>query len=166
MIWLLERVKIIVRHMHAFWYIFLTKYFKRRCEIFSLTLATSRNLSLTLRSFIQRGQHGIIAKHLIYRKVILKWRFCCSFLSSLIKHTSARSCPIVYSCSQTHGAIGDKLNKDGKDPVGEYAVKPRPFYSSLPGILESLKLCKSMVWHRFWLGRLRPRLCLGEDAFH
>lgn len=71
MICLLERLKIIVRHMRrAFWYIFLTKYVKTRCEIFSLTLATSRNLSLTLRSFIQRGQHVIIAKQLIYHKVL------------------------------------------------------------------------------------------------
>ena len=107
MIWLVEWRKIIVLHVrHAFWCIVLTQSAKRRLEIFifevlMITRArSSKSFTLclymkTIRTklaevqfayFVQRDQHGIIAKDLT-QSSILMWRFRCScrrsFLNSL-----------------------------------------------------------------------------------
>ena len=107
MIWLVEWGKIIVPHVrHAFWWNFLTWSARRRREIFIFevptTMRTRSSKSFlhclcmkTIRAkkakvhsayFVQRDQHGIIAKDLGLRtqSSILMWRFLCSCRRSFL----------------------------------------------------------------------------------
>jgi len=108
MIWLVEWRKIIVLHVrHAFWCNVLTWSAKRRGEIFIFEVLTttgarsSKSFLLCLYTkticakqpkvhsayFVQRDQHGIIARDLTQSSILMR-RFPCSgrrsFLSSLL----------------------------------------------------------------------------------